>query len=337
VNDQDTVSHYIWLDSALIGKTGYFIVKSTTEPDEIRDSSATISILDFALTNFLISESVVTVGNSLTFGGEINCFDSVLVETSYLDTNWTPLAMVYNTVAPAFAYTDTIPCLPLFSCSSQDLDSLYHYRITVYKSVYSKTLYNFDVKVRPAPFPVLIDVENTVDPTQHFSWDPSQIAYACDTISILASYNGGLSFILQDKVSLNDAEYTWKVPLDAPDQVMFRFCCESSCVRTDTLLTDIAPNYINVVAPNPFDPSLEVVKFVYKVPKSGTITIKILDESNREVITIANKQFRDESIANVDTWNGRMPNGEFVANGMYYLYIEFPDGKREFYPIYVKR
>lgn len=336
-NDKDTVSYNVFLDSALIGTTGYFIIKSTVEPDEIRDSSATIHITDFALTNFIMSDTVVTVGDNFTFGGEVNCFDSLIVETSILDTTWTKLITLSDTTAPNFAYTDTIPCLPIFNCDSADLDSLYHYRITAYKSKFSKVLTEFSVKVNPAPFPLTIEVENSVDPTQRFSWDPTAFEYTCDTINIFVSYNGGISYVLQDRVSLNAMEYTWKVPLDAPDDVMFRFCCESSCIRTDTLLTGIAPNYINVVAPNPFDPSIEEVKFVYKVPKSGNVTIKILDESNREVITIANKQFRDESIANVDTWNGRMPNGDFVANGMYYLYIEFPDGKREFYPIYVKR
>ncbi|TNE35996.1 hypothetical protein EP342_00945 [bacterium] len=336
-NEKDTVSYFVKLDTTFIGKTGYFIVKSTIEPSEIRDSSATIKVLDLELTNFNISDTLVTVGENLLFGGEINCFDSVTVETSVLDTNWTQIGTIYNTNAPLFGYNDTIPCLPIFSCESEDLDSVYHYRLIAHKSDYSKELNEFSVIVRPAKFPVVIVAETTVDPTQHFHWDPNQITYPCDSIAIMVSYNGGVNFVNLTKVSLNQMEYTWKIPLDAPDDVMFRFCCESSCMRTDTLLMDIAPNYINVVAPNPFDPSIEVVKFVYKVPKSGEVTIKILDESNREVTTIANKQFRDESIANVDTWNGRMPNGDFVANGMYYLYIEFPDGKREYYPIYVKR
>src|SRR5690606_2163661 len=178
---------------------------------------------------------------------------------------------------------------------------------------------------------------NTVDPTQRFSWNPLDFEYICDTVTIMVSYNNGLSYSLQEKVALSQMEYVWKMPLDAPDNVMFRFCCESSCIRTDTLLADIEPNFIDVVAPNPFDPTTQEVKFVYKVPKSGEVTIKILDESNREVITIASNQFRDESLAHVDTWNGRMPNGNYVANGLYYLYIELPGGKREFYPIYVRR
>lgn len=336
-NDKDTVSIMLSLDSTFIGKTGYFIIKSTIEPDDIRDSSATISILDFALTSFMMSDTALTVGQYLTFGGEINCFDSVVVESRFLDSTWLYLATIGTANAPIFGYRDTIPCLPIFSCDAMDLDSIYHYKITAYKSSYSKELTEFAVKVRPAPFPIKIEIENTVDPTQRFSWDPMDFPYPCDTISIMKSYNNGLSFTLVDYVSLSSMSYRWQIPLDAPDNVVFRFCCESSCMRTDTLLSDIEPNYINVVAPNPFDPSREEVKFVYKVPKSGDITIKILDESNREVVTIANKQFKDESLAHVDTWNGRMPNGDFVANGLYYLYIEFPDGKREFYPIYVRR
>jgi hypothetical protein len=336
-NDMDTISVMIDLDSTFIGKIGYFIIKSTIEPDELRDSSATISVVDFNLSNFMMSDTIVTVGETFTFGGEINCFDSVVVESRYIDSTWQYLATIDTAIAPIFGYVDTIPCLPIFSCDSMDLDSMYHYKVTVFKSNYSKELMEFSVKVRPAPFPITIEVENTVDPTQRFSWDPMDFPYPCDTISIMKSYNNGLSFTLEDKVSLSSMSYRWQIPLDAPDDVVFRFCCESSCMRTDTLLSDIEPNYINVVAPNPFDPSREEVKFVYKVPKSGDITIKILDESNREVVTIANKQFRDESLAHVDTWNGRMPSGDFVANGLYYLYIEFPDGKREFYPIYVRR
>ncbi len=336
-NDMDTISVMIDLDSTFIGKIGYFIIKSTIEPDELRDSSATISVLDFNLSNFMMSDTIVTVGETFTFGGQINCFDSVVVESRYIDSTWQYLATIDTAIAPIFGYVDTIPCLPIFSCDAMDLDSMYHYKVTAFKSNYSKELMEFSVKVRPAPFPITIEVENTVDPTQRFSWDPMDFPYPCDTISIMKSYNNGLSFTLEDKVSLSSMSYRWQIPLDAPDDVVFRFCCESSCMRTDTLLSDIEPNYINVVAPNPFDPSREEVKFVYKVPKSGDITIKILDESNREVVTIANKQFRDESLAHVDTWNGRMPSGDFVANGLYYLYIEFPDGKREFYPIYVRR
>lgn len=336
-NQTDTVRYSFPIDSTFIGKTGYFIIKSTIDPEEINDSSATITILDFELTNFVVSDTVLTVGDNLTFGGEINCFDSLIVETMNLDSAWNQLTTIYNTAAPLFDYTDTIPCLPIFSCDSLDLDSMYSYRITAYKNIYSKELAGFSVKVKPAPFPLTIDIENTVDPTQRFSWDPLDFVYPCDTIAIMVSYNNGTSFSLQDKVSLDQMEYIWRIPLDAPDDVMFRFCCESSCVRTDTTVSDIEPNFIDVVAPNPFDPSREEVKFVYKVPVSGAITIKILDESNREVVTIANGQFRDESYAHVDTWDGRMPNGNYVANGMYYLYIEFPGGKREFYPIFVRR
>ncbi|MCB0702301.1 MAG: hypothetical protein KDC55_06295 [Ignavibacteriae bacterium] len=336
-NENDTVTVRLELDSTFIGKSGYFIIKSTIEPAEIRDSSATISILDIELSNFLVSDTVVTVGETLLFGGEINCFDSIVVETRYLDSTWQYLSTIDSANAPLFGYVDTIPCLPIFSCDSEDLDSVYHYKIRAYKSKYNKELIEFAVKVRPAPFPIKIEVENTADPTQRFYWDPMDFDYACDTISILKSYNAGQNFTLVDRVSLSSMSYSWQIPLDAPDDVVFRFCCENSCVRIDTLITDIEPNYLNIVAPNPFDPSREEVKFVYRVPKSGNITIRILDETNREVVTIANKQFRDESLAHVDTWNGRMPNGDFVANGLYYLFIEFPDGKREFYPIYVSR
>jgi hypothetical protein len=191
--------------------------------------------------------------------------------------------------------------------------------------------------VLPTEFPIVIEPENTVDPTQRFSWDPMDLVYPCDTITIMASYNGGMTYSLLDQVSIDDASYIWQVPLDAPDDVKFRFCCESSCVRTDTLINDIAPNFIDVVAPNPFDPNLNEVEFVYQVPESGNITIKILDESNRTVVTIADNEFRQEGFAHTDRWDGRLPNGDFVANGMYYLYIEFSDGNREFHPIFVKR
>lgn len=336
-NAIDTVSHFVELDSIFIGKTGYFIVKSSVEPLEIRDSSATINVLDIELTNFAVSDTVLKVGEALTIAGDINCYDSLLVETNYLDSTWTELIIIQNMGSQTFTLNDTVPCLPIFSCDGEDLDSIYNYRITAYRDVYSKELMSFGIKVMPTDFPIVIEPENTVDPTQRFSWNPMDIDYPCDTISIMASYNGGISYNLLDQVSLEEASYIWKIPLDAPDDVMFRFCCESSCVRTDTLISDIAPNFIDVVAPNPFDPNFNSVEFVYQVPESGDITIKILDESNRTVATIADSEYREAGFAHTDRWDGRLSNGEFAANGLYYLYIEFSDGNREFHPIFVKR
>jgi hypothetical protein len=336
-NDMDTVSYYVKLDSIFIGKEGHFVVKSSIEPNEVNDSSATVKILDIELTNFAVSDTVITVGDVLTVNGDINCYDSILVETNYLDSTWTELIIIQNSGSQSFVLNDTIPCLPIFSCQGEDLDSIYNYRIIAYKDIFSKELASYSVKVLPTEFPIVIEPENTVDPTQRFSWDPMDLVYPCDTITIMASYNGGMTYSLLDQVSIDDASYIWQVPLDAPDDVKFRFCCESSCVRTDTLINDIAPNFIDVVAPNPFDPNLNEVEFVYQVPESGNITIKILDESNRTVVTIADNEFRQEGFAHTDRWDGRLPNGDFVANGMYYLYIEFSDGNREFHPIFVKR
>jgi flagellar hook assembly protein FlgD len=116
-----------------------------------------------------------------------------------------------------------------------------------------------------------------------------------------------------------------------------RFCCEGSCIRIDTLIPDVKLKYISIVSPNPFRPGSEQVEFVYKVPIETNVSIRIYDENNRLVAEPAVSQPRVPGTAYCDRWSGKIWDGSYAANGMYYLSLELSNGAKEVYPVFVKK
>ncbi|RMF59632.1 MAG: hypothetical protein D6743_16020, partial [Calditrichaeota bacterium] len=73
--------------------------------------------------------------------------------------------------------------------------------------------------------------------------------------------------------------------------------------------------------PNPFDPKVERTTIRFELREDAEVTIEILDLGTQLVETLAKDEFRPRGVYEVDAWDGRNKNGNFVANGVYYCSI----------------
>jgi hypothetical protein len=160
----------------------------------------------------------------------------------------------------------------------------------------------------------------------------------CENISVSVSDDGANNFSEIGNVDVSLGVFEWNVPYNVKDELIFRLCCaESSCFRIDTLVSGIKPEFVGIIAPNPFNPELEQVEFVYKIPKDMNITISIYDQSNRLVSQILKNEARKADIVYTDRWDGTRSDGNFAANGLYYLILDLSDGTREIHQIFLSK
>jgi Mg-chelatase subunit ChlD len=82
-----------------------------------------------------------------------------------------------------------------------------------------------------------------------------------------------------------------------------------------------------VCYPNPFNPSSEEVKLVFRVEKVGNISIKIYDITNNLVKDVLHDQQYTIGVGEA-SWNGKNDKGELVANGVYFYVVESSSGDR---------
>jgi hypothetical protein len=336
-NDGDTVSYEYVVEGDKLGKEGKLVVVNSQYPTRVYDTTATVRFELSTLELDTIDVTEYTIGDEYTITGSALCIDSVSLEITYDTTGWKRLITEPVDENFEFSLSSEIECYPLFNCLSVDNDSLIYLRVVSDKDGYSDTSETIEFKVRPLPFPVVWDTCETNCPTLEFRWDSFGIDQECDDVSIAVSINNGRSFTEIANVNSSEDKYIWLIPMELPDDVLMRFCCVNSCVRTDTLISDIKPNYINIVSPNPFNPNFEEVEIVYQVPKETNVTLRIFDENNRLVAEPVNGAQRSPGIAYCDKWDGRRRDGSWADNGMYYLVLELSSGIREVHPIFVRK
>ena len=337
-NEKDSITYSFQIDSVLTGRTGVFYVRSKLNPS-ISDFSGTVTISS----NILYIDPITiapeyTVGDIIDFEGVTYCYDSLEVQYKTVDSEWISLLINSTQSSPTFNLSVEIPCVSIFSCDSEDLDSMATFRVVSHKYnavVYSQT---YSALIRPYKFTFNVDTAETADPSKFLSWTTMPINnYMCDSVSIYFSINRGQSFNLIDVVSYYTGRYTWTLPLELPDSVMIRMCCNNSCVRTDTLIGGNKINNIQIVAPNPVRPPLEELEIVYSVPEDGNVTISIVDNTNRVLARPVRNAPRKYGYAYTDKWNGRLSDGSLAANGMYYIKLETDAGYVELYPVFVRK
>jgi hypothetical protein len=117
--------------------------------------------------------------------------------------------------------------------------------------------------------------------------------------------------------------------------VILRFCGGDHCFQCDTMIWNYHPKYIKTVAPNPLKIPYEA-DIVYQVDEDVSVTMRIIDQSNRYVKTIIENERRRGGAAYCEKWNGRLDDQTPVSNGMYYIMIELSNGVQEIYPIYIR-
>lgn len=337
LNRSDTVRYDYVVNRQLIGYQGLFVIELIDRPDLVNANTPIYVFTGPDITLDPLGTDTYYIGSEMFISGNALCADSVRIE--YLDQtgNYIPMDSTYVDFDGYFELRPEIPCLDIFNCGEEDLDSTLTMNIISDKAGFSDTV-EVEVFVIPYPFPIEWETPQTADPTIIFNWDVNSLEYTCDEINILMSVDMGESFLQLDQQNVAEGSYTWLIPLDVPDSLMFRFCCGSSCVRTDTLIKDFKPNYIGIVAPNPFQPPLQTAEIVYRVPEETNVTIRIFDTANRLVKEIVNSEPRIPNIVYTATWDGRIEsNGAMAHNGLYYIILELSSGVREIHPIYVRK
>ena len=340
-NWADSVTYTITVDESLIGTEGYFIVESTTSPDRIYDRTAKLRFNYPVMALDPLPNEYYHSGESVVFTGTSLCVDSITIEYGYRydedEWNWLWSEDIYSD--GNFSITAEMPCAEFFESLLPDEDSIINLRIISSKADYKDTTDNIPVKLRPAPFPVEFDACTSACKSREFRWDIADIDFPCDEVTI-ALDNGSSTFSLMETVPVEQGSYMWHVPLNVPECVYIRFTCENSCVRLDTLVDEFGqtkPKYIDIVAPNPFNPPMEEVEVIYQVPSTADVTIRVFDQKNRMVAELEKEVPRKPGIAYCARWAGTRWDGAVCDNGMYYICIELSSGSKEVYPVFVRK
>lgn len=336
-NIVDTSSYKYVVDKRLIGTTGHFIVRAPNAPDRVIDRSADIQFNEPWISINPPSDFDFYPGKIISLTGSTRCVDSVALEFSYNDSIW--VRNLTEAIAPdgSFRVTVELPCPDFFRCDTVDAGRFLFARGISFRADLSDTSITVPIPIHPAHFPVQIVPCSTGCPTRVFTWDMNELSDECTDLSIYISVDNGLSYTEIGSVPANAEMFSWNVPLNLPDQIIIRYCCANSCVRTDTILKDFLPTYINVIAPNPFNPNTERLEVTYNVPGEVYVTIKIIDVADRLVAEPVRSIKRSPGIAYCDYWDGIRHDGTYCENGLYYLVLELSTGAKQVYPVYIKK
>lgn len=337
-NNKDTLTYSIQVDSTFAGRTGRFLVRNKIN-QAIYDYSGTVTISSNTITlDTTLISSEYRVGDAIDFFGVTYCYDSLEVQYKTSLNDWTRLLLDTLQSSPTFTLSSEVPCVNIFSCDSADIDSTISYRILSYKYDLVIESQSFTTLVRPYRFNLSVDTLPTADPSKFLSWIPSPIKdYTCDSLILSFSIDGGNSYNFIEKVGYLEGKYTWSIPINLPDSVILRACCEASCVRTDTIVSGNKISNIQIVAPNPFRPPFQELEIVYKVPEDANVTISIIDQTNRILAEPVKNAFRKTGYAYTDHWDGRIADGSLSANGLYYIKLSTDKGYTEIYPVFVRK
>lgn len=336
-NTVDTSEYKYVADRRVLGTSGYFIVQASNAPEKVSDISETIYFNKPTINIDPIYDLDIFPGKIITVTGNTKCVDSVALEFSYNDTLWTRNLTDSIRADGTFSVTVEIPCPDFYECLEKDKGTYLYARGIVFRNEYADTSITMPLPIHPAHFPISIDTCTTGCPTRTFSWDLTKFNFNCDDITIAVSIDNGLNYGEIASVNKSTERFIWNVPMNLPEQIILRFCCQNSCIRTDTIFRNFMPKYINIVSPNPFNPMNERLEVTYNIPEDANVTVRILDAANRLVAEPVTSVARKAGVAYCDYWDGLRADGTYSVNGLYYLSLELSTGAKEIYPIYIKK
>jgi hypothetical protein len=361
----ELIQYEVNVEPSLISGLGRLIVESDEVP-EISDSSA---IVEFGRTFVEISDftqATYRVGETVQVTGISQCVDAVGLEWQIYNSTtseWRqvfPLQRITDVTNGTFSFDFTFPCDRQFDylCAEPVADSSFFFRVIGYtdRDVLLRDTSEYGLQLLPNEFTVTVDTPVAASPQRFIRWDPDEIPIStnpsvfspCNTIFMTLSLDSGRTFerlTVLDSAAIATRFYLWNPPPELPDSVIFRLCCEQAgCIIGQAAINFARPKYVNIVAPNPFDPltqdatkrgALPGVNVIYTVPTDINVTISIYDQSNRLVAQPVVSQLRLQNTTYSDSWDGFLSSGEVAPNGMYYLVLESENGDREVYPVYV--
>lgn len=334
-NSKDTVIYKLLIDSTFNGKMGIFAVANSSSRTSQFDTTTIVTFGSLSPKIDSIPNRKFSAGELLFLTGSSYCIDSLALEYQQ-DTSWVNFgsATISN---DKFTTIVEIPCLKVFNINGKDIDSTLKFRFKAFKGRFSESSRTYSLPISPGKLPLKFDTIASAAPNKIIRWNKSDFKYTCDTIGVYISFDS-LNFGLIDRIGTNNNEfYEWNVPTNIPDTVLLRVACENSCLRADTLISNLKAKYIKIVSPNPFTPQNEEVEVVYTVPSNVNVTIRIIDGNNNVVAEPVRNSPRNPNTIYTDRWNGLNFQGDYVSNGLYYLRIEMSNGIVEVYPVFVRK
>ncbi|HRP01432.1 MAG TPA: VCBS repeat-containing protein [Candidatus Kapabacteria bacterium] len=341
-NNKDTVKYYLFADSLIAGKSGKFIVSGASKPYLLSDYSANVSfnLPKIDLNTLLFNKVIYRPNDNIIVSGDIVCADSITLQIKIDSLEWQVIAKDTLGTDNQLNINGILPCIDkYFNCDFPKSDTVIAIRFIAQKGYFSDTTSNINLVFKPIEFPIKIDTSDRADPTIYFNWDIDGLdSNLLDKdLMILVSADSGKTFEPILNTPISDEKTYWNVPVNVPDTLMFRMCVSGTCVRIDTMLFGIKPTYIDIVAPNPFNPEQESLQIVYQVPEDTRVTIRIVDQNNRIIGEVINSQDRKKGIVYSDYWDGKRNDGASSAIGMYYILLELSNGKKEVSPVYIRK
>jgi hypothetical protein len=335
LNNIDTMVFNLIVTQSIAGIECRIIIQSTTNPEKNADTTGVLRFHKPAIASNLGIIDTVYSGAQVTISGQASCTDSIKLYYSFDRTNW---ILVGNTNVDlntdSFYLTSEIPCMPIFECRANKVDSLIYGKMIFSRHATIDSTDVFPLIIKPAILPIVIDTCDNVCASRTFRWELLDTT-ARGLMNILMSKDDGETFDYLGAVLINTGYYVWNVPSDTRNPVIVRLCNDEYCYRIDTTLWNFLPKYIKTVAPNPLMLPYEA-EIVYQVDDDVDVTLRVIDQSNRYVKEIIKNVSHKGGFIYCERWDGRLEDKTAVANGMYYFLLEFSNGVKEVYPIYIR-
>jgi hypothetical protein len=334
-NTTDTTTYNFIVPFALANKAGRFIVQSSTNPIKNADTTGLFYFHRPEITTDLDLLNTLYIGSEFTINGTVTCSDNVKLYYSFDTTNWVYIAEAFIDSLGQFSITANVPCLPIFDCNENKMDTTAYGRITFTNNASMDSSTVFLLTLRPANFPLTISPCENACASRTIEWEIADTTIAGGLFNVLMSTDTGKTFRYLNTVPISLGRYIWDVPTTVTTPIILRFCGEQYCFQSDTMLWNYAPKYLQTVAPNPLKIP-EIAEIIYNVPEDCEVTIRIIDQSNRYVKEIIKNQPRTGGFAYCERWDGRLDDLTPCSNGMYYIMLDFSNGVKEVYPIYIR-
>ncbi len=340
-NNSDTVHYSFIPDSSYASKTGRFVVISNSRPD-IRDSSALVNFYaPFIKFDSISAANVYTAQQYQAVTGTLHCLDSAQLFCSVdAGKTWIAQKAVYRRSSDtSFWFSLLVPCPNFFGCTI-DSDSLLWLRAEGLGTGTRRRVYSDTITARVVPQSLYTKIYPEPDvmcSERTILWNLPADTSICDSVSLLISENKGKTFRQVAQLPRAQREYIYHPDVQSADTIIFRICCAQTCLRTDTTFYNAKAKLIRSIAPNPFDPSTERCDIFSVPPVNSTATIRIFDQNEHVLAEIVKGESREAGKVYCDHWDGSTDDGKTVSMGMYYVVIEYSDGSKEFYPVFVRK
>ncbi|MCX7880509.1 MAG: hypothetical protein N2517_07590 [Ignavibacteria bacterium] len=321
----------IFINANYENKEGIIYLENSTDTTEIFDSTAVLRFTKPSL--FWHTSNRHNFFDDVSISFSTSCVDTARIEYSIDNKTWNILGSVSNS-GLTNTFNFSLPCLPIFDCSSKDVKGYVSIRAVIFKGFFKDTTDIFPIDVYPKKFLVTYDSSKSICCHKIFRW--VDLPFDCDTLNVLLFENKDQKFYQLKKIPTSTGEFKFEQKRTHPEQLILRFCCANGCYSADTLLYITKPKYINSIAPNPFNPTVESTEISYILEKDANVTMRILDQGNRIVYEILNSSFRFGNTYYCERWDGKKLDGSIVAPGLYYVFLLLSDGNQEIFPIFVK-